>query len=1242
MKNKILGFLAIITSLFFVNAAFAAVDPLSPPTNVAVSNVTYQGATVSWTQSVDTDPKAGLIQYTVVATPVSNSYPVVTKNARGFATTTLFAGTGTNQLQLGVSYNVTVTAIDDDNNTSAPSSPAVSLVMPSTAPVSNVQVNTITTNSANITWSPAQDVAKKNATFEYTVKIKPADAGSSAPVPPQPASTSGTSVSVSQLLPATMYQFTIESKESGGATATSQRYWVLTQAQTSYLMLNFPTTVTFPVYIYQQQATGVLNQITYLAGSSQNLFLSAYDPTSTSGNYVFYYADSASKSGYVYCTLSLSNGQIASSTNQCPGITSNSITQFPVVSANGGAEFIQPNAYALNVGQGTWADAPTAPPSPQATDYNQPRTFTFVNNTQYKAIRIGMACTTANNSHNPNCQNVSDLFASEFPNGLPQGQPAVFTIDNKTAEKGNYPAGLDSAAFYVSAFQNSNGAWVNTGGYEANPESKHPYATKMELTWQGIKADPNKGPLKWVQNTNLDVSAVDGYNFGVILYPAFPSYCLSTIGGESTNAMGVNIYSQQNPIAQLLPQNNESLSALCSSSSQLPTNGSGTAWNLSLLSSNGDFKGCYNPCSYAVANGLPQTTIDQYCCTGSDATWQSCKVAGTSSYVTNMNPPISTGIYRFAYDDATGDFGCPGMTNYVVSIVSTAANTISVGGAPTATPTLNSANLTWSAATDSNVSATVNYTVQLAYAGQPTVQVPNSSIAISGTTAQITGLNPNTSYQATVVASDNSGAVAAYPTVIFTTTNTPVNALTLSNPVQTALSDNGAAYSWTESDTDPKAGTIKYSVQSMTPTSVLPTFDGNTAAWNNSLQPNTPYSVVIKATDEDGNTATLPISFTTTTGAYSFTITQPTVGDITQTTAAINYVGTDTDPKAGDIQYTATATSSNGGATVITQPLQTSAPVISGLTPGKTYTVVVTGKDSDNNTATSPASAPFTMGAYAFTITQPVVSGVTQTTANVDFTFSDNDPNGDLPTFTATATSTDGGATVTQAIPAGTTQLTGFTPGKTYTIVVTGVDQDKKTATSPASASFTMAANYVFTIGQPSVTNVAQTTATVNWTASDNDPNANPITYTVTATPTSGSPVVQTVQNAVTANLTGLTANTAYTVVVTGADSDNNNATSQSASFTTQAAATAFTVYYDANQSGKGIARIWWNKIPGETEDNTTAVATGPSNITGTVDVGPHEEATGEFTGVLPGEYTAVVTVTVDGQVYQGSVQFPN
>lgn len=412
------------------------------------------------------------------------------------------------------------------------------------------------------------------------------------------------------------------------------------QTSKDYLMWQMPTSnISFPIYVYSGG-----NQVGYLYGPAQQAFAGSYDPTRTTASYQLYYQDSGAWHG---CTIALLNGAVDNSSTTCTGTVINN----PASPTS--------NVYTIGPGAIAWPSVATAPAAPTATDYGK-RKITFINDTKYSMIQIGEICTVSANPHNPNCANNQNLFQ------IAQGDSHEFLVDNAKAEGAHFPAGLNSYGFTVTAYQDAAGNIVKTGGYN----SGSPYATKIESTSLPVIAN-NGAPIPQGA-TNFDVSAVDGYNISVIAYPESATYCTYTVPPENSNILGAGYYSKDHPLGRLLTS-----SALCKKSSQLPPGKRKGAWNLTVSTAGGDFQGCMSPCTYATKKfGASSQQAQRFCCSGAYNTAASCdKPAGVpgannSSYVTNLKPPVSTNVYRFAYDDAIGDFACPAETNFVIRFVS--------------------------------------------------------------------------------------------------------------------------------------------------------------------------------------------------------------------------------------------------------------------------------------------------------------------------------------------------------------------------------------------------------------------------------------------------------------------------------------------------------------------------------------------------------------------------------------------
>lgn len=404
-------------------------------------------------------------------------------------------------------------------------------------------------------------------------------------------------------------------------------------AGTQFLMWQLPASgIEFPVYVYSGG-----RQTDYLYGTAQQAFIGAYAAGATAGTYRLYYKSGKHWRG---CTLVLANGAVSPSpATTCPGAVINP----PAATSN---------VYTVAFGASAWPIAKAPTPTPVSPDYAK-RKITFVNRTRYPMIQIGEVCTVSANPGNAKCANRSNLFR------IARGASRDFTVG---------AAALSSYGFSMTAYQlppdkrGRPGAIVQTGGYG----SGNPYATKIEFT--SLAVDTSNGAPIPQGATNFDISAVDGYNVSVRGYPATSTYCTYTVPPENSNVLGAGLYDRSRPLARI-----SASAAVCAASSQLPTAGGGGAWPLTVSDGAGHFQGCMSPCTYATATANAQAPL--YCCSGGYASPATCDQppgqpgANTSTYVSNL-ATATTNVYRFAYDDAIGDFACPASTDFVIEFTS--------------------------------------------------------------------------------------------------------------------------------------------------------------------------------------------------------------------------------------------------------------------------------------------------------------------------------------------------------------------------------------------------------------------------------------------------------------------------------------------------------------------------------------------------------------------------------------------
>ncbi|MBC7891903.1 MAG: fibronectin type III domain-containing protein [Sphingobacteriaceae bacterium] len=176
----------------FLAATPPPADTQAPtaPTNLAASNLTSTGCTLTWTASTD---NVGITGYELFRNAT----------AIGTVTATSFAATG---LNAGTTYTFTVKAKDAAGNTSAASN-AVSVSPPDTQAPSvptGLAASAITQTSFTLTWAASSDNVGVTG---YELFRNGTAAGTT---------TTATTVNVTGLTAATTYSFTLKSRDAAG------------------------------------------------------------------------------------------------------------------------------------------------------------------------------------------------------------------------------------------------------------------------------------------------------------------------------------------------------------------------------------------------------------------------------------------------------------------------------------------------------------------------------------------------------------------------------------------------------------------------------------------------------------------------------------------------------------------------------------------------------------------------------------------------------------------------------------------------------------------------------------------------------------------------------------------------------------------------------------------------------------------------------------------------------------------
>ena len=369
---------------------------------------------------------------------------------------------------------------------------------------------------------------------------------------------------------------------------------------------------------------------------------------------------------------------------------------------------------------------------------------------------------------------------------------------------------------------------------------------------------------------------------------------------------------------------------------------------------------------------------------------------------------------------------------------------------PPSAPSLSVSNITTSGA---RVSVTISRATSTEYR-----LGTGSWTSFTGSSFDLTGLTASTNYTVSVRGSNSAGTGSS--------TSTSFRTLAaIQRPTTPSLSVSSITTSSARvSVTVSRATSLEYRLG----TSGSWTSFGGTSFTLSNLSPDTSYTVQVRARNSAGLSGTGQSIFRTMVAGRRPSAPSVSVSAITQTTATASWSGSATSWEwrlgtSGGWTAAGSSTSAN----------------LTGLTANTSYTVQVRGTNAIGTGATG--SAQFTTSASVVTPTQvpaaPIVSvtSVTLTTAVVSWTVADRadtyeylSPNGWVSTGTS--------RTVT---------LYGLTANTSYTISVRGVNSSG--AGAIGSAFFTTTPSIVI-IQPPSApavssSNVAETTATVSWTA---------------------------------------------------------------------------------------------------------------------------------------------------------------
>jgi IPT/TIG domain/Beta-propeller repeat len=453
----------------------------------------------------------------------------------------------------------------------------------------------------------------------------------------------------------------------------------------------------------------------------------------------------------------------------------------------------------------------------------------------------------------------------------------------------------------------------------------------------------------------------------------------------------------------------------------------------------------------------------------------------------------------------------------------------------------------------------VSYTAKL-YAADGTTLISSVDGFVSGAT--FTGLNVSSTYQVAIVAhGDGSNYLDSAIGSLTQASTTAIPALFVPDTIANATGTTTANATFSAQSNATSFELRLYAADGTTLLQTISNYASGAAITG--LTPNTGYGIAVRAMGDGTNYVTSALSsvaFITTAAAVVLPSPTVSLGTPTFTSVTVNFGAVSNATAYVGRLYSGT------GTLLRTLTSFATATVISGLTPGTSYSFAVLATGDTTNYLDSPESTRAT-----FTTVAPVqLSAPSVTTSGIGrngFTFNYGSV-ANASGYSAVLYATNG-TTVVQTFSSlsGATAVTGLNPNTTYKLAVTTVGDGTYYLTSAPSALVTISTLNLDALATPAVvavvpsTSTGLTSATINFAAI-----AHAVAYTAKLY-TSGGSLLRTITGFTSGTaITGLTAGTGYLVGVT-ANSDGtsylDSAESTRAGFTTVApitlAAPAFT-----------------------------------------------------------------------------------
>ena len=442
-------------------------------------------------------------------------------------------------------------------------------------------------------------------------------------------------------------------------------------------------------------------------------------------------------------------------------------------------------------------------------------------------------------------------------------------------------------------------------------------------------------------------------------------------------------------------------------------------------------------------------------------------------------------------------------------------------------------NLTWTASTDTGGSGLAGY--EIFRDGGST---PLSTSIVASYSDQT--LSPATTHTYQVRAYDVAGNRSALSNQISVTTLDTVAPSAPGNPTMSAITVTSATATWTAATDNVGVTGYRYSLNGGSSWTTL----GNVLTTNvTGLSPATAYTIQVQARDAAGNWgASGSATFTTANDTSAPTAPgSPTMSAITINSATATWTAATDNVGVTGYRY-----SLNGGSswTTLGNVLTTS---LTGLASGSSYTMLVQARDAAGNWGVSSSGSFTTIDAVAPSAPgSPTFSSIAGTSVTASWSAASDNVG-----VTGYRYSLNGGSSWTALGNVLSTSLSGLSPATAYTMLVQARDAAGNWGASGSGSFTTIDTVAPGAPGGPTFSAITFNSATANWTAATDNVGVTGYRYSL-----NGGASWTTLGNVLSANLTGLSLGTAYTMLVQARDAAGSWGPSGSNSFTTSSYAT--------------------------------------------------------------------------------------